>query len=136
MHPRTLCFALLLCTTFSCRPRVVESKAWHQDPVLVDRVLRVALEAGHMAEASLSAFTVSVWVSGPDSLVELTRDFPDGRSVKQVFRYEVGKGLLPSGESLQGSPDSQRARLAGREFERVYSATGFKTQRSPQVPMP
>lgn len=136
MHPRILLFSLLLGFTFSCRPKPVETKAWHQDPVLVDRVLRLALEAGHMSEASLSAFTVSLWVSGPDTLVEVTRDYPDGRSLKQVFRYEAGKGLSFTGESLQGSADSQRAQVAGRAFDRVYSATGFKTQRSPLVPMP
>lgn len=136
MHPWILLLSLMLCVGLGCRPKPLETKAWHQDPVLVDRVLRLALEAGHMSEGSLSAFTVSVWVSGPDSLVEVTRDFPDGRNVKLVFRYEPGKGLQSSGESLQSSPDSNRAQLAGRAFERVYSATGFKTQRNPLVPMP
>lgn len=119
-----------------CARKVESPRPWHDDPVLVDRLLRTALEAGHMSEVGLSAYTVSVWEAGAERFVSVVRERPDGSSSTTLLRYETGIGLKPSGEPFREEPGLTRCRIGAQDFTRVYSATGFKTGRSPMVPLP
>lgn len=129
-----LCLTLLLLP--ACTRKVQAPRPWHEDPVLVDRVLHTALEAGHMSEASLSAYTVSVWEAGNEHFISIVRERPDGATSTTLLRYDPGIGLKPSGEPFKEEPGLTLCRIGGRDFTRVYSATGFKTSRSPLVPLP
>lgn len=129
-----ICLILLLLPACARKPEA--PRPWHEDPLLVDRVLRTALEAGHMSESGLNAFALSVWEHGNERYLAVVRERPDGSASTVLLRYEPGVGLKPSGEPFKEEAGLTRVPIGGREFTRVYSATAFKTSRSPLVPLP